>query len=232
MRTAHKMHITLPTTGFVPHTTVASLTRPVRKKYRVAEDLTQRRKVRTIMLDDNGLPTGAQIDMRTGEVRPHTFKDYAAGLRRPKPNPGAQDLEPFWMRPLPDEPELKSSLEGPFGHMLPRVDKSRKKQPNRAKDLLQDYLSLGEAVEDYPALDHIIYGTTALELGGATRGLNRAHVFTMLQHLDAISPATVRDFAGHSKSHSEKVAVCLRIVSTAFTASMNRRQPSSNPRLT
>jgi len=226
------MHLTLPDTAFIPRTTIVPLTRPARKAYRVAEDLTQRRKVRTIMLDDVGLPTGAQIDMTTGEVRPHAYKDYSAGLRRPKSNPHAQDLEPFWMQPLPDVLGLKCSVTGWLGDTLPDVDKSRKKQPNRAKDLLHDYLSLGEAVEDYPLLDHIICGATALELGGATRGLNRAHVFTLLQHLDVISPSTVRDFAGHSKSHSEKVAACLRIVSTAFTALIGKRGPSLNPSLT
>jgi hypothetical protein len=229
---ATEPHHMLSDTAFVPRAAIVPVTRPARKTYRAAEDLTQRRKVRTIMLDDVGLPTGAQIDMTTGEVRPHAYKDYSAGLRRPKPNPDAQDLEPFWMKPLPDAPELKCSVAGWLGDTLPEVDKSRKKQPNRAKDLLHDYLSLGEAVEDYPALDHIICGATALELGGATRGLNRAHVFTLLQHLDVISPATVRDFAGHSKSHSEKVAVCLRIVSTAFTASVGRRELSLNPSLT
>lgn len=189
-----------------------------RKAYLVPDDLSARKKVRTIMLDETGLPTGARIDMTTGEVRPHSYKDYSAGMRRPKPNPDAQDLEPFWMQPLSAMPAVEVENNG-----IPEADKSRKKMTNKAKPLLHDYLHLTEAVADYPVLDHIICGATSLDLGGATRGLNRAHVFTLLQHLDVISPSTVRDFAGHSKSHSEKVAVCLRIVSTAFSASISKR---------
>lgn len=174
----------------------------------------ERRTMRTFMYVE-GRIRDARINMRTGEVRQHEYKNRFRQLPRAIPDPELQHLEPFWMRALDPVTSVDSTESEPN-----EKDVSRIKLVNSAKEVLQLYVCLRDAVEDFPQLDDIICGATALDLGGNTRGLNRAHVFTLLQQLDAISAFQVRKFAGHSKSHSEKVAVCLRIIVRAFTASL------------
>lgn len=172
------------------------------------------RHLRTFMYAE-GRIQNARIDMHTGEVRPREYKGRYRQMPRATPNPEAQHLEPFWMRPLDPLPFADSVELEPV-----EKDVSRIKMVNTAKDILQFYVCLRDAVEDFPQLDDIICGSTALDLGGNTRGLNRAHVFTLLQQLDIISAFEVRRFAGHSKSHSEKVAKCLRIIARAFASAL------------
>lgn len=174
----------------------------------------ERRTMRTFMYVD-GRIQDARIDMRTGEVRPHEYKNRFQQSPRIFLNPKLQQLEPFWMQSVDPIPTSSSTEPKPD-----EKDVSRIKMANSAKEELQLYVCLRDAVEDFPQLDDIICGATALDLGGNTRGLNRAHIFTLLQQLDVISAFQVRRFAGHSKSHSEKVAVCLRIIVRAFAASL------------
>lgn len=190
-----------------------------------------RRTLRTvsILFDAHHKLQGAKINMSTGEVLPHTYKDYYDGKLKARRNPDAPDIEPFWMQPLDGKGVIATTGDT---KATPEKDKSRKKLPNGAKEHLEQYVYLRDAIEDYPSLDHIMCGATSLDLGGNTRGLNRQHLFTMLQNLDAITPETVRSFAGHSKSHSEKVAACLRIIVHGFMASVRAVDRQRNPNLT
>jgi hypothetical protein len=174
----------------------------------------KRRTLRTYMYVD-GRIHDARIDMHTGEVRQHEYKNRFRQSPRISPNPKLQQMKPFWMQSI--DPMLTVSSGEPKPD---EKDVSRIKMANSAKEELQLYVCLRDAVEDFPQLDDIICGATSLDLGGNTRGLNRAHIFTLLQQLDVISAFQVRKFAGHSKSHSEKVAVCLRIIVRAFAASL------------
>ena len=187
-----------------------------------------RRKLRTVsvLFNANGKLQGAQIDMTTGEVSPYAYKDYSDGQPKARPDPTAPDTVPFWMEPM-HAPTVSADTTG---YEDETEDKSRKKLANGAKFYLQWYVCLKDAIEDFPALDHVMTGATSLDLGGNTRGLNRQHLFTMLQNLDTISPTTVRAFANHSKSHSEKVAVCLRIIVHGFMSALKTGTP--NPNLT
>lgn len=189
---------------------------------------TARRKLRTVsvLFNANGRLQGAKIDMATGEVLPHAYKDYSDGKPKARPNPTAPDTEPFWMQPM-HAPTMSADTTG---YAEETEDKSRKKLANGTKGYLQWYVYLKDAIEDFPALDHIMSGATSLDLGGNTRGLNRQHLFTMLQNLDIISPTTVRAFANHSKSHSEKVAACLRIIVHGFMSAL--KTGTQNPSLT
>ena len=189
-----------------------------------------RRTLRTVsrLFDDDGMLQGAKVDMATGEVLPHTYKDYHDGKLKARLNPDAPETAPFWMKPM--HAPTVSSADSSIGRANDTADKSRKKLINGAKDRLQWYVYLKDAIEDFPALDHIMSGATSLDLGGNTRGLNRQHLFTMIQNLEIISPTTVRAFANHSKSHSEKVATCLRIIVHGFMAALGTTTP--NPSLT
>lgn len=173
-----------------------------------------RQTLRTVMLDAQRRMQGAKIDMVTGEVVPFAYKDYSSGMLKARRNPNAPDTDPFWMHP--------SSMAdtGPLAQeaapAAAKPDRSRKKLVNATKSHLESYVSLADAIVDHPDLDHILYGAASLDMGGNTRGLNRKRLFTMLQNLDFITSHAVRQFAGHSKSHSEKVATCLSIIVHAF----------------
>ena len=189
-----------------------------------AQPRAPKRRILRTYIYVNGRIHDARIDMHTGEVRQHEYKNRFRRSPRVSLNTKSQQLEPFWVQSVDPMPTASSTELKPD-----EKDVSRIKMANSAKEQLHLYICLRDAVEDFPQLDDIICGATALDLGGNTRGLNRAHIFTLLQQLDVISAFQVRKFAGHSKSHSEKVAVCLRIIVRAFVASI---QMSTIPSLT
>lgn len=178
----------------------------------------ERKTLRTYMFDDSGRLQDAKIDLETGEVVPH---EYTKPLPRPKArrNPDALDQEPFWTQPLPEivAPEHTVKESAP-------VDESRKQLDNVAKVHFENYARLDDALEVYPGFDNILIGALALDMGGNTRPLRKNVMFMMLQSLDVISPMRVRELMGCSKSHSEKVAMVLRVIVTGFMRDLRRRR--------
>jgi len=178
----------------------------------------ERKTLRTYMFDGAGRLQDAKINLETGEVIPHEY-------RRSPPNPKARrdpnapDQEPFWTQPLPEivKPE-QAAKDGAA------ADKSRKRFNNAAKVHLENYAGLNDAFEVYPGLDNILTGALALSMGGNTRPLRRNVMFMMLQSLDVISPTSLRELMGYSKSHSEKVAMVLRVIVTGFMHDLRRRR--------
>lgn len=172
------------------------------------------------MIDERGLPVGAKIDMSTGEITPHTYKDYNPPMRKPKPNPLAQHLEPFWMSMPAGATKAVTT---------PNAKKSRKRVGNGCKMYLQYIASQNNSDENsvaseftnlvtakLPALMDIIDSVNQLDMGQNTRGLSRTALLSMLASLDDITAQAVRDFMDCSVRHSERVAGCLRVIITAF----------------
>jgi hypothetical protein len=179
-----------------------SLTRPHAPSATVVPKSKKRAKERktlrtvSVLFSADGRMTGAKIDLATGEVQQHDYKDYFDKGIRARPNPDAADLEPFWMR-LP----AGSGSTGLSG----QKDKSRKKQYNSVKMYLEclQYpdstsdqwgVSLWARVaKDLPALIEIITNVNMLDLGGATRGLGERELLRMLASMDVISAHAVRE---------------------------------------
>jgi hypothetical protein len=166
----------------------------------------ERKTLRTYMFDEAGRLQDAKINLETGEVTPHEYKRPAPKLKARR-DPNAPDQEPFWTQPLPElaAPE-QVAKDGAT------ADKSRKRFDNATKVHLENYARLDDALEVYPGLDNILTGALALSM------------FMMLQALDVISPTRVRELMGYSKSHSEKVAMVLRVIVTGFVHDLRRRR--------
>lgn len=167
-----------------------------------------RKTIRTVsvLFHPEGRLTGAKIDLATGEVVAHQYEEY---FERPKARPlaNAPDCDPFWMHMAPG---TRSNVQ------IAQKDNSRCKRFNAVKMYLDGYLCLSDAAEDLPLLRDIIESTNLLDLGGNTRPLNSGLLFGMLQYLDIITPKTVREYMGCEIRHSQKVALCLRVIVNAF----------------
>ena len=173
----------------------------------------RRKTLRTVMHEPDGAIKGAKIDLATGEVTPHQYKDYFCGLLKARRDPNALDLDPFWMQMPAAERSTGVSRQ---------YDNSETKLCNGVKMYVQDCFDFDEAIGLLPMLDDLITGAAQIDLGGNTRPLNHRMLFALLQHLDYISPLTVRAFMGCSESHSRKVANCLCVIVTAFVAEAER----------
>lgn len=184
------------------------------------------------MLDAAGLPIGAKIDMATGEITPHTYHDYHPPMRKAKPNPLAQDLEPFWM---------SMPAGSRRGVTKPRANPPRKRVVNKCKMYLQfivandgsDDMCIGRPLnslieEQLPSLMDIIDSVNLLDMGGNTRGLSRTALLSMLLCLDNITAYGVRDSMNCSVRHSERVAACLRVIVSAFRRETEQSYPQAD----
>ncbi|MCG9081555.1 hypothetical protein [Laribacter hongkongensis] len=86
---------------------------------------------------------------------------------------------------------------------------------------LSQYLNFTDFMRDAPgpfraALDDVITGATRLDLGGNSRPLGKARLFTLLAHLPAISTATTAEAFQCPDRHARKIAAVLRVASTAL----------------
>lgn len=86
---------------------------------------------------------------------------------------------------------------------------------------LSQYLNFMDFMRDAPgpfraALDDVITGATRLDLGGNSRPLGKARLFTLLAHLPAISTATTAEAFQCTEQHARKIAAVLRVASTAL----------------
>lgn len=168
-----------------------------------------RKTLRTVstLFNDEGRLVGAKINLLTGEVVAHDYKDYFERGPKARRNPNAPDCPPFWMHMAPG---TRSSVQ------ITQKDTSTTNRFNAVKMYLDGYLDLSDAAEDLPLLQNIIESTNLLDLGGSTRPLNSGLLFSMLQHLDFITPKTVMEYMGCGRRHAQKVALCLRVIVNAF----------------
>lgn len=86
---------------------------------------------------------------------------------------------------------------------------------------LSQYLDFTDFMQDAPgafraALDDVITGATQLDLGGNSRPLGKARLFTLLAHLPVISTGTTAEALQCTEQHARKVAAVLRVASTAL----------------
>lgn len=68
------------------------------------------------------------------------------------------------------------------------------------------------------ALDDILTGIASLDHGGNTRPLSKSTLFSLLATLPVITSEAVQDAAWCSQSHARRLAVALRIASSAFSS--------------
>jgi hypothetical protein len=218
-----------PYADFVPtnpvYTALARKSAPslgsIVKAMRAQQELGKRKTLRTVIVREDGTIIGAKIDLETAEKWPHEYKDYFTRPDKPKANPNASDLEPFWMKMAP----WKSSWSTEA-----LIDRSRIKTANNIKAHLQRTIEKAQTTDKvvaptslrkeiefrFPWLIEIIESVNLLDMDGNTRGLSIDRMLSMLTHLDVISSAAIRVFTGCSKTHSERFASCLRVIDSAF----------------
>jgi hypothetical protein len=183
----------------------------------------ERKTLRTVsvLFNPDGRMTGAKIDLATGEVQQHDYKDYYNKSPKATANLNAPDVEPFWM----SMPAATRSTG-----IAPLQDKSRVKLINGCKMYIRELQRLDDlegdlllaaplastVAKELPMLMEIIESVNLLDMGGNTRGLSTAALLGMLATLDVITPATVRNFMDCSERHSRRVASCLRVIVNAF----------------
>jgi hypothetical protein len=203
-------------------TTIATHLRSVHHGATRTTSPRQRKTLRTVMFDADGRLQSAKIDLETGEVRQHDYKDYFEKRSKPRRKLDALDTEPFWMR----MPAATHSTGLARQH-----DGSRKKLFNGVKMYLQHLVQTDDLEESLaaipfnrtvqsrlPTLADIIESANLLGIGGSTRGLVQTELLAMLTKLDFITPKTVREFKGCSVRHSERIAGHLRVIVRAFMA--------------
>ena len=108
---------------------------------RQTRSIPPRKTLRTYMFDADGKVRDAKINLETGEVRQHVYKDRFKQRLKATRDPNAPDIEPFWMR----MPAATRSTGLARQH-----DKSRIKLFNGVKMYLQHLLQTDER-EDSPA---------------------------------------------------------------------------------
>jgi len=96
-----------------------------------------------------------------------------------------------------------------------KVDKSRKIKENPNSVYLSDFLFLEDAVESFYILDNLITGVSMLD-DGKESGMSKSLMFALLRDLPVITPQTVQEYTGYSERHCRKLALYVRVLSTAF----------------
>ncbi|OQS45091.1 hypothetical protein B0T49_21885 [Chromobacterium violaceum] len=92
---------------------------------------------------------------------------------------------------------------------------------------LCDYLTFKRFMEDESipesmknAIDDILTGVSRLDHGGNTRPLSASKLYTMLSSMPHITTQAVQEAAGQSERHAQRLALALRIASTAIQNAM------------
>ncbi|MGX9221436.1 hypothetical protein ACWV27_23975 [Massilia varians] len=90
----------------------------------------------------------------------------------------------------------------------------KKVAPNRLKPYLKHFMFPREALERLPMFDDIVTGAVK-DSGGNTRPLSKTMMVSLLQGLDEIAAGPIQDDTGLSLRHSQRIAMCLRIIERA-----------------
>lgn len=87
----------------------------------------------------------------------------------------------------------------------------KKVVPNRLKPYLKHFMFPREALERLPMFDDIVTGAVK-DSGGNTRPLSKTMMVSLLQGLDQIAAGAIQEDTGLSLRHSQRIAMCLRII--------------------
>lgn len=210
-------HTAIKAAPFIPQFVMPEKERPRNKVRRYAlplEEMSDRYTLRTVTLHDGVLLKGAKIDLRTGEVTPHDYKDYS--YKRPIFSVKAEpfDCVPPWMRIPASTCRWTSKMftvPTQAGKKQTRGRPSKTVQ-NTLKPYLQDFASSRKTLSGLPMFDDIVTGATKLDRCGNTRDLNKYQMTAMLAELDVISSDAVMEWMGCEKRHGQKIAACLRLI--------------------
>lgn len=85
---------------------------------------------------------------------------------------------------------------------------------NRLKPFLTNVMFPREALQRLPMFDDIVTGAVK-DSGGNTRPLSKTMMVSLLQGLDQIAAKDVQAATGLSLRHSQRIAMCLRIIERA-----------------
>jgi hypothetical protein len=184
-----------------------------------ANILPSRKTLRTFstLFDDEGRLAGAKIDLSTGEVVAHDYKDYFEQGPKARRKSISPDIEPFWMKSL-------ERADGAATAAATAPNKRRGQPPkvhtNSLRAHLAGFSAPGFALANLLHLDRIVTGAVNLDMGGNTRASSKKLAVSLLQRLDFISAQGVRDYMHLTlrpcgERHSQKIAVYLRVIETA-----------------
>lgn len=129
-------------------------------------------------------------------------------------NPGGSAVSRTYKRDItPVRSASETSIEPP----VKRARGAPKKVvPNRLKPYLTNVMFPCEALQRLPMFDDIVTGAVK-DSGGNTRPLSKKMMVSLLQGLDQIAAKAVQAETGLSLRHSQRIAMCLRIIErTAF----------------
>jgi hypothetical protein len=169
------------------------------------------------MFDDAGKLVGAKIDVATGEILPHAYKDYFDQGPKARRKPDATDIQPFWM----------IFVEGTDVAATAKTSTGKKKRgrpptvhTNSLKACLSAFDAPGFALAGLPRLNEIVTAAVNLDMDGNTRPLSKKLVISLLQRLVVISAEGVREYMHLTlrqccERHAQKIALCLRVIETA-----------------
>jgi hypothetical protein len=191
-----------------------------------------RRTLRTVLFDDAGTSVGARLDLLTGEILPHAYKDYPQRGPKARRNPDAPDIEPFWVKMIVAAPSI-GTTEAPTGGKKKR-GRPATVHANSLKACLSSFDAPGFALAGLPFLDQIVTGAVNLDMDGNTRPLSKKLVVSLLQRLDVISAEGVREYMRLtlrqcSERHAQKIAQCLRVIETALANVAKTKWPVGRP---
>jgi hypothetical protein len=105
---------------------------------------------------------------------------------------------------------------------------------NSLKTCLAGFNAPGLALASLPYLDQIVTGAVNLDMDGNTRPLSKKLVVSLLQRLDVITAQAVREYMHLtlrqcSERHSQKIALCLRVIENAAATIAKTKWPIHGP---
>lgn len=182
--------------------------------------LHSRKTLRTVstLFNAEGRLTGAKINLSTGEIEAHDYKDYFEQGPKARRKLDAPVIAPFWMK-------FVEPTDGGAATAAATDSKKKRGQPpkvhiNSLKPYLAAFSAPGFALAGLPFLDKIVTGVVNLDMDGNTRASAKKLTVSLLQRLDFISSQGVRDYMHLTlrpccQRHSQKIAMYLRVIETA-----------------
>lgn len=212
-------HTQLKAAPFVPQFVPEKEQKPRKKVRRYAlpiEEIQGRYTLRTVTFHEGVLLKGAKIDLRTGEVTPHDYKDYAYSRPIISAKTEPFDCAPPWVRIPASDCRRTSTMLAIGSHSVKKQARGRPSMAvaNKLKPYLQGFATARKALSCLAVFDDIVTGATKLDRHGNTRDLNKYQMTAMLSELDVITSDAVMQWMGCEKRHAQKVAACLRLVIT------------------
>lgn len=187
--------------------------------------------IRTTLKLEDGTCVSARINTETGEIKPYNYAKKPK-LFSAKPEQDALDLvidrivdpdakgnllgyEPLWLNESYTQRDIAETMAD---GVKPRSWKSMV-NPNRT--ILDDFLTVQDACDEYPWLEDILICATHLDCG-STRPFSMKQFFFMLRNLDEINVETVYACTTCGEKHCYRLAQHLRVLVNAFNQECNR----------